>query len=118
MEVDINGEDGSTRKALTRRALFEASGAETFKEGICYYTYWIKHANDNDATNDLTMGKTTGGGLMEYGIVRNNVYKLNVNSISSLGNDVPGDCTINVNVLVENWQPLNRQDINIKPSTN
>lgn len=118
VEVDINGKDGSTRKALTRRALFEASGAETFKEGICYYTYWIKHANDNDATNDLTMGKTTGGGLMEYGIVRNNVYKLNVNSISSLGNDVPGDCTINVNVLVENWQPLNRQDINIKPSTN
>ncbi len=118
VEVDINGEDGSTRQALTRRALYEASGAETFKEGICYYTYWIKHANDNDATNDLTGGKTTGGGLMEYAIVRNNVYKLNVNSISSIGNDVPGDCLINVNVLVEHWQPLNREDINIKPTTN
>ena len=35
-------------------------------------------------------------------------------SISTPGGDIPGDRTVNVNVLVENWDPLNREDIVIK----
>lgn len=108
-EVDINAEGGTTR-----RLLHEASGVATYKEGICYYTYWIKHANDQDPSNDLVKGKSEGGGVMEYAIVRNNIYKLLVKSISTPGGDIPGDRTVNVNVLVENWDPLNREEIVIK----
>lgn len=108
-EVDVNAEEGTTR-----RLLHDASGVATYKEGICYYTYWIKHANDQDPSNDLVKGKSEGGGVMEYAIVRNNIYKLRVMSISTPGGDIPGDRTVNVNVLVENWDPLNREDIVIK----
>ena len=108
-EVDVNAEKGTTR-----RLLHDASGVATYKEGICYYTYWIKHANDQDPSNDLVKGKIEGGGVMEYAIVRNNIYKLRVMSISTPGGDIPGDRTVNVNVLVENWDPLNREEIVIK----
>lgn len=108
-EVDVHAEGGTTR-----RLLHEASGVATYKEGICYYTYWIKHANDQDPSNDLVKGKSEGGGVMEYAIVRNNIYKLLVKSISTPGGDIPGDRTVNVNVLVENWDPLNREEIVIK----
>lgn len=107
--VDVGASDG-----FTRRLLHDASGVATYKEGICYYTYWIKHANDQDSSNDLVKGKNEGGGVMEYAIVRNNIYKLRVMSISTPGGDIPGDRTVNVNVLVENWDPLNREDIVIK----
>ena len=107
--VDVDASDG-----FTRNLLHQASGVATYKEGICYYTYWIKHANDQDPSNDLVKGKSEGGGVMEYAIVRNNIYKLRVMSISTPGGDIPGDRTVNVNVLVENWDPLNREDIVIK----
>lgn len=107
--VDVGASDG-----FTRNLLHQASGVATYKEGICFYTYWIKHANDQDPSNDLVKGKSEGGGVMEYAIVRNNIYKLRVMSISTPGGDIPGDRTVNVNVLVENWDPLNREDIVIK----
>ena len=107
--VDVGASDG-----FTRNLLHQASGVATYKEGICYYTYWIKHANDQDPSNDLVKGKSEGGGVMEYAIVRNNIYKLRVMSISTPGGDIPGDRTVNVNVLVENWDPLNREEIVIK----
>lgn len=107
--VDVGASDG-----FTRNLLHQASGVATYKKGICYYTYWIKHANDQDTSNDLVKGKSEGGGVMEYAIVRNNIYKLRVMSISTPGGDIPGDRTVNVNVLVENWDPLNREDIVIK----
>lgn len=107
--VDVGASDG-----FTRNLLHQASGVATYKEGICYYTYWIKHANDQNPSNDLVKGKSEGGGVMEYAIVRNNIYKLRVMSISTPGGDIPGDRTVNVNVLVENWDPLNREDIVIK----
>ena len=42
----------------------------------CYYYYWNRHNDNNNAT---TMG------AMEFGVVRNNVYKLAVTDISRLG---------------------------------
>ena len=98
--VDINDVDDGT----TRRILHEISGLSTYKKGICYYTYWIKHANDLDPNNDLVSGKDNTGGVMEYAIVRNNVYKLDIKSVSTPGNDIPGERTVNINVLVEDWQ--------------
>lgn len=42
----------------------------------CYYYYWNRH-NDNGNPNQM--------GTMEFGVVRNNVYKLHVTSLKRLG---------------------------------
>ena len=82
-------EDTSTREAL------QPYGTRTYEDATCYYTWWVRHSNDN---NDETKG------IMEYAIVRNNIYKLTVNSIYSLGNDVPGeDENIILDVYVNDW---------------
>jgi len=114
--VDANNEEDGT----TRRVLHETSDGQirTFKEGICYYTYWIKHANDQDKKNDLEGVKDKTGGVMEYAIVRNNLYKLDVTSITGPGGDIPGDRNVNVNVLVEDWIMLPEEDIDLNPAGN
>lgn len=82
-------EDTSTREAL------QSYGVRTYEDATCYYTWWVRHSNDN---NDETKG------IMEYAIVRNNIYKLTVNSIYSLGNYVPGeDENIILDVYVNDW---------------
>ena len=95
VRVDIDGE--STRSALA------PFGLATYYKGICYYTYWIKHANDQITDNDMPFA---GGGVMEYGIVRNNIYKLNVTGINQLGDPIPGDRTLQINVSVRNWEVI------------
>ena len=87
VELDQNG-------IVTRNAL-QYYGVRTYEDATCYYTWWVRHSNDN---NDETKG------IMEYAIVRNNIYKLTVNSIYSLGNDVPGeDENIILDVYVNDW---------------
>lgn len=111
-------ESSDVPSGTTRRILHNISGMSTYKNGICYYTYWIKHANDQNKENDLVGLKDNTGGVMEYAIVRNNVYKLNVTSISGPGGDIPGDRNVNVNVLVEDWIMLPEEDINLNPAVN
>lgn len=90
VELDQNG-------IVTRIAL-QPYGTRTYEDATCYYTWWVRHSNDN---NDETKG------IMEYAIVRNNIYKLTVNSIYSLGNDVPGeDENIILDVYVNDWMLL------------
>lgn len=48
----------------------------------CYYQYWIRHANN---------GNPTEMGVMEFCIVRNNVYQLEVLGINGLGMADPFD---------------------------
>ncbi len=69
------------------------SGTSAYKDAKCYYIWWIRHANDNDdGTN----------GIMEYSIVRNNVYKLEVTSVSTLGGIVPTE-GVEVSLSVYPW---------------
>lgn len=42
-----------------------------YRDGICYYNMWIRHANDNTADPGPDRRSP-----MEYGIVRNNVYRI------------------------------------------
>lgn len=107
VQVDIAQISGTTRQILSQYQL------HTYKEGVCYYTYWIKHSNDDDEATDLLHGGT--GGVMEYAIVRNNIYKLNVTSISTLGDDVPGDRTLEINFSVKNWQMMDDEEIPLEP---
>ena len=82
-------DDISTREAL------QPYGTRTYEDATCYYTWWVRHSNDNDDTKK---------GIMEYAIVRNNIYKLTVNSIYSLGGPVPGeDENIILDVYVNDW---------------
>lgn len=87
VELDQNG-------IVTREAL-QPYGTRTYEDATCYYTWWVRHSNDNDDTKK---------GIMEYAIVRNNIYKLTVNSIYSLGGPVPGeDENIILDVYVNDW---------------
>lgn len=79
-----------------------------YTEGVCYYPYWIKHAN-----NGVDQG-TGSVGVMEFGIVRNNIYDMDVTGISGLGYsevdvtdpenpDEDTSLKIQVNLYVKNW---------------
>lgn len=95
VELDQNG-------IVTRNAL-QSYGVRTYENATCYYTWWVRHSNDN---NDETKG------IMEYAIVRNNIYKLTVNSIYSLGGDVPGeDENIILDVYVNDWLLLDPETL-------
>ena len=69
----INQDGKDTRRLLARY------GLHTYADGVCYYTHWIRHSNNNAPSK----------GIMEYAIVRNNVYKLNIRDIYGLGDDIP-----------------------------
>lgn len=95
VELDQNG--------IVTRNVLQSYGVRTYEDATCYYTWWVRHSNDN---NDETKG------IMEYAIVRNNIYKLTVNSIYSLGNDVPGeDENIILDVYVNDWLLLNPETL-------
>lgn len=51
-------------------------GVDYFVGGYCYYEYQLRHANNDD---NKTMG------IMEFAIVRNNVYKVTINSVAAMG---------------------------------
>ena len=79
-------------------------GARTYEDATCYYTWWIRHANDgNDDTN----------GVMEYAIVRNNIYELDVTAIHSLGGYIPNEEEHGfiVTVYVKDWTLLETEHI-------
>ena len=77
-----------------------------YEKGVCYYTYWIRHGDN---------GNPAKMGIMEFAIVRNNIYDLTVSDINSLGasgtEPVPptetpnedGTAKIKVQLYVKNW---------------
>lgn len=79
-------------------------GARTYEDATCYYTWWIRHANDGD-------DKTNG--VMEYAIVRNNIYELDVTDIYSLGGYIPNEEEHGfiVTVYVKDWTLLETEHI-------
>lgn len=90
--------------------LYESSTDEGVNGYYCYYFYWNRH---NDNGNNGVMGP------MEFGVVRNNVYKLAVTNIKKLGHprvsendpdpvdpedpDEVGDVYLSVSVEVLPW---------------
>lgn len=90
--------DDETHKAAFSNTIVE------YTNGVCYYPYWIRHANNNNPT---VMG------IMEFDIVRNNIYDMTVTGISGLGlagseRPVPEpveskDLKIAVMIFVKDW---------------
>lgn len=69
-------------------------GITKYNNGICYYTYFIKHAEDGDDTKVSPM---------EYAIVRNNIYQVNVTGINDIGSVKPTDYSLNLKCTVADW---------------
>lgn len=96
VSVRMNGE--SADRALTEeeagKLLAAANGViKYYKGGVCYYNVYIRHFDDdqtplpNDFTNANDYDASTLG---RWGVVRNNWYKLTVNSVSGPGEpDIP-----------------------------
>lgn len=98
----------------------DESNAETlnaninkFEDCVCYYPYWIRHADNNNST-DM--------GVMEFAIVRNNIYDLKVTGISGYGysgiekpepgtDDETKKFYFNVDIFVKNWVVRSNDDI-------
>lgn len=99
---DGNGKVVLDQKGKVTRIALQCYGTRTYEDATCYYTWWVRHSNDN---NDDAKG------IMEYAIVRNNIYKLTVESIYSLGDPVPGDKGLRVNVYVNNWLLLDPETL-------
>ena len=88
-------------------------GIQTYAEGYCYYTAWIKH--------------NPGGTTMQqdkYGVVRNFWYELKVNSIKKLGYSKPtyekptdpddkAEASIQVQVKIKKWR-LVKQNVDLE----
>lgn len=73
---------------------YEMFGVVKYEGGICYYTYWIKHADDGDDTKVSPM---------EYAIVRNNIYQINVTGIHGIGTVTPTDYGLYLTCTVADW---------------
>lgn len=94
---DENGKVVLDQNSKVTRIALQPYGTRTYEDATCYYTWWVRHSNDNDDTKK---------GIMEYAIVRNNIYKLTVNSIYSLGGEIPEDDDeegIILDVYVNDW---------------
>ena len=110
LRYDTDGKPtAATRKALHERVT-GPNKTETFLNGRGYYTYWIRHNYGGE--------QEVSGLPMENAIVRNNIYKLTVRSIKEIGNDVPGDKTLDILVAVAKWNLLKGEDIELQPTTN
>ncbi|WP_418549273.1 fimbria major subunit [Parabacteroides goldsteinii] len=114
--MTFNGEDGIDKYVESpnqeiQKAVY--ANVKKYDNGITYYPYWIRHANN---------GKPTEMGIMEFGIVRNNIYDMTVKSISGLGlsgmekpepdkDDETKDYYFNVQINVKNWVIRNNSGI-------
>lgn len=107
-------ETSQTQTQMTWAKVHE--NVKEYEHGLCFYTYWIHHEDNGIPTGPGAMG------VMEFAIVRNNIYDLAVKSINNLGLssvDVPDpkkddeetNTLINVTVKVRNWVVRNNGSI-------
>ena len=110
VKLDWRGGGTKPQGAKSTREILYDNGVRTYENSICYYTWWLLHSDD---------GKDdTVEGVMEHAVVRNNIYKLSVESIYSLGDDVPGSTSLRVRATVKDWILLQKEDITFGPTGN
>lgn len=63
-------------QAFQKTDKFDNSDFLVYTGGVCYYPFWIRHANNGD-DNEM--------GISEFAIVRNNIYDVTVTQIQKLG---------------------------------
>ena len=92
--------------------VYQARKFEKGDDGYrCYYTYWIRH---------LDNFKPTSMGVMEFAVVRNNLYRMLVTNVSGLGYQEPpvdpdtpdeGETYLKVVINVKPWIVRDLTDI-------
>lgn len=107
VKLDWAGGGKKPEGASSTREILYANGVRTYENSICYYTWWLLHSDDANENDE---------GVMEHAVVRNNIYKLSVESIYSLGDDVPGSTSLRVRATVNDWVLLPNEDIIFGPS--
>ena len=103
-------------QAFQKTAEFDGSDYLVYTGGVCYYPFWIRHANNNNPQQDgqLNSGEKERMGISEFAIVRNNIYDVSVTRIDKLGvagSEVPNpdtddetdDLFLFVNLHVKDW---------------
>ena len=89
----------------------DPEGLVHYVGGKCYYPYWIRHANN---------GQDDVMGIMEFGIVRNNIYDLKVTQVKGYGDvvlpnpdtlDEKKDLKLDVVIYVKDWTLRKNDDI-------
>lgn len=76
-DLPDNINDNSSTEALAKYKIKKFVKSENYS---CYYNYWIKHHDDKNDTEN---------GVMEFSIVRNNIYRISVTNIMGLGSGDP-----------------------------
>ena len=101
--------DDSDTETLAEYSIKRFQKTENYS---CYYNYWIKHEDNNSPEM----------GVMEFGIVRNNIYRLSISKVAGLGSGEPyikpeqpdeykAELDININVFP--WAVRN-QDVELE----
>ena len=121
--IDATNDEDDKTAVEVREELMENYNIAYYAAGTSgaksYYKYWIKH--DPNGTDDDPMG------VMEFAIVRNNVYQLGISSIRDLGDPLPftpgkddpdnpdkdGETYIVVQLYVRNWVVRNNSGITL-----
>lgn len=96
---------------------FVSHDIKGYKDGVCYYqSNLIRHFNDDQSSLNMGYGR--------YGVVRNNIYKINIKSISQPGeptvvndkdkdkDDDPKDVFVSFDVTINPWI-VRTQDITL-----
>lgn len=107
------GDDAAAVNAAFKTNANDAD-IQTYTNGYCYYTAWIKH----NPTSTVTMEQD------KYGVVRNFWYELTVSSIKKLGYskatyedpktpDDKAEASIQVKVNIKKWR-LVKQNVNLE----
>lgn len=82
-----------------------------YVDGICYYTTWLRHDRQYDANNE-----TIGKNMMEFGIVRNNIYRMKVQFTgpgSNIINPNKGPENVETYIYVKKWNYIEHPQIEI-----
>lgn len=78
---------GVTSVSAANLDIYQARKFEKTDDGYqCYYRYWIRHLDNNDPTQM---------GVMEFGVVRNNLYRMLITNVSGVGDAMSGDDPLN-----------------------
>lgn len=96
---------------------FVSHDIKGYKDGVCYYqSNLIRHFNNDQSSKDMGYGR--------YGVVRNNIYKINISKISGPGeptvvpdkdkdkDDDPKNVFVSFDVTINPWI-VRTQDISL-----
>lgn len=79
-----------------------------YVKGECYYYVWIRHSMYSDPTYK------SGSFPMEFGIVRNNIYRIYVDKVMKIGPEVPNPelpDLVSSHIHVRDWRLRIHEDI-------